>query len=59
MFLLIIVKNIVVKIKIRQKNHRVLNIDCFKYVKDYDIQRKFKEHCITYQNKALSIIWED
>ena len=33
-------------------------IDWFNYVKDYDSNRKFKEHCIQYKNMALSIIWE-
>lgn len=33
-------------------------IDWFNYVKDYDSNRKFKEHCIPFKNMALSIIWE-
>lgn len=33
--------------------------DCFKYVKDEDFQRKLYEHCISYKNSALSILWED
>lgn len=32
---------------------------CFDNVKSSDFQRKFYEHCITYKNRALSIIWED
>lgn len=34
-------------------------IDCFKYVNEDEIQRKFYEHCITYKNSALSLFWED
>ncbi|GFD78701.1 ImmA/IrrE family metallo-endopeptidase [Tenacibaculum sp. IMCC1] len=41
------------------KTEEIWAIDCFKYVKDDNIQQKFYEHCITYKNKALSIIWED
>jgi Zn-dependent peptidase ImmA (M78 family) len=33
-------------------------IDWFDYVKDDDVHRKFREHCITHKNMALSIIWE-
>jgi Zn-dependent peptidase ImmA (M78 family) len=33
-------------------------IDWFNYVKDDDLHRKFKEHCIIHKNQALSIIWE-
>lgn len=36
----------------------VCPIDWFNFVKDHDIQRKFKEHCITHKHLALSIIWE-
>ncbi len=41
------------------KTEQVWAIDCFKYVRDEDLQRKFYEHCITYKNSALSIFWED
>lgn len=41
------------------KTEEIWAIDCFKYVKDYHVNRKFYEHCITHKNKALSIIWED
>ncbi len=41
------------------KTEQVWAIDCFKYVRDEDLQRKFYEHCISYQNSALSIFWED
>lgn len=41
------------------KTEEIWAIDCFKYVKDYDVNRKFYEHCITYKNSAFSIIWED
>lgn len=41
------------------KTEQVWAIDCFKYVRDEDLQRKFYEHCITHQNSALSIFWED
>ncbi|MEQ3691921.1 MAG: ImmA/IrrE family metallo-endopeptidase [Flavobacterium sp.] len=33
-------------------------IDWFNYVKNDDIHRKFKEHCISHKHLALSIIWE-
>ncbi|MGE9313219.1 ImmA/IrrE family metallo-endopeptidase [Niabella sp. CJ426] len=38
---------------------KVWAIDWFNYVKDDAINRSFYEHCIPYQDKALSIIWED
>jgi Zn-dependent peptidase ImmA (M78 family) len=41
------------------KTEVIWAIDCFNYVKDSDVNRKFYEHCITYKNCALSIIWED
>ena len=41
------------------RTEQVWAIDCFKYVNDEDIQRKFYEHCITYKDSALSIFWED
>jgi Zn-dependent peptidase ImmA (M78 family) len=41
------------------KTVEISAIDCFKNVKDSDINRKFYEHCIPYKNFALSIIWED
>lgn len=41
------------------KTEKIWSIDIFKYVKDEDIQEAFFEHCITYKNKALSIIWGD
>lgn len=41
------------------KTEQVWAIDWFNYVKDVDIQKKFYEHCITYRESALSIIWED
>lgn len=41
------------------RTEEIWAIDCFKYVKDSDINRKFYEHCITYKNCALSVIWED
>ena len=33
-------------------------VDWFNYVKDDDVHRKFKEHCIPHKKLALSIIWE-
>ena len=33
-------------------------IDWFNYVKDYEVSRKFFEHCIPHKHLALSIIWE-
>jgi len=41
------------------KKEEIWAVDIFNYVKDDDIQRKFFEHCITYKDKALSIIWEE
>lgn len=41
------------------KTEPVWAIDCFKYVRDEDVRRQFKEHCITYKNSALSLFWED
>lgn len=41
------------------RTEEIWAIDCFKYVKDSDINRKFYEHCITFKNCAFSIIWED
>jgi Zn-dependent peptidase ImmA (M78 family) len=41
------------------QTEQVWAIDCFKYVKDEDQQRKFYEHCITHKNSALSLFWED
>ena len=41
------------------RTEQVWAIDCFKYVKDEDLQRKFYEHCITHKNSALSLFWED
>jgi hypothetical protein len=41
------------------KKEEIWAVDVFNYVKDDDIHKKFFEHCITYMNKALSIIWEE
>lgn len=41
------------------KKEEIWAVDIFNYVKDDDLQRKFCEHCITYKEKALSIIWEE
>lgn len=41
------------------KTEEIWAVDIFKYVKDDDINKKFLEHCVTYKNKALSIIWGD
>jgi len=42
------------------KTEKVWAIDCFKNVKkDEDIRKQFYEYCITYQNSALSLFWED
>ena len=41
------------------KTEEIWAIDCFNYVKDSDVNRKFYEHCIPHKNCALSIIWED
>ncbi len=34
-------------------------VDWFRYVRDEDIVRTFYEYCLPYENKAVSIIWED
>ncbi|MCT3810475.1 hypothetical protein CMU40_14615 [Elizabethkingia anophelis] len=49
-------KNIATEVS---KTAQIWAMDCFNYVKNEDINRKFYEHCITYKNSALSIIWED
>ncbi|WP_237274496.1 ImmA/IrrE family metallo-endopeptidase [Tenacibaculum ovolyticum] len=41
------------------KTEEIWAVDVFKYVKDDDMNAKFFEHCITYKNRALSIIWGD
>ncbi len=41
------------------KTEEIWVVDMFKYVKDNDVNNKFFEHCITYKNRALSIIWGD
>ncbi len=41
------------------KTEKIWAIDCFNYVKDYDVQKQFYEYCITHKNFALSIFWED
>ncbi len=41
------------------RTEQVWAIDCFNYVKDEDLQKKFYEHCITHENSALSLFWED
>lgn len=33
-------------------------VDWFDFVTDRNVNRKFKEHCITHKNLAFSIIWE-
>ncbi|MDF4203901.1 ImmA/IrrE family metallo-endopeptidase [Maribacter sp. SA7] len=39
------------------KTEEIWAVDIFKYVKDDDINKKFFEHCITFRNRALSIVW--
>lgn len=41
------------------KKEEIWAVDIFDYVNDEDIQKQFFEHCITYNEKALSIIWEE
>lgn len=41
------------------KTEQIWAINCFDYVRSEDSNKKFYEHCITYKNSALSIIWED
>lgn len=41
------------------KTEQVWAIDCFRHVKDEDINKKFYEYCISYKNMAMSILWED
>jgi Zn-dependent peptidase ImmA (M78 family) len=40
------------------KTEDIWPIDWFNFVKDDDVHRKFKEHCISHKHLALSIIWE-
>lgn len=40
------------------KTEQIWAIDWFNYVRDRDVNRAFFEHCIPYNDKALSIIWE-
>lgn len=42
-----------------RKTETVWAMDWFKSVGDDAIQEKFYEYCFPYQNKAVSIIWED
>ncbi|SNZ01188.1 ImmA/IrrE family metallo-endopeptidase [Flagellimonas pacifica] len=42
-----------------ERTQEVWAIDWFNYVPNYRTSQKFKEHCIPYKDKALSIIWED
>ena len=42
-----------------EKTEEIWATLCFDNVKSSDSQRKFYEHCITYKNRVLSIIWED
>lgn len=46
------------KSRIPKNTEDVWPIDWFNYVKDHDVHRKFKEHCIAHKHLALSIIWE-
>ncbi len=41
------------------KTEQVWAMDWFNYTKDEDTGRKFFEHCITYKDSALSLIWEN
>ncbi|GHT35952.1 hypothetical protein AGMMS49574_26660 [Bacteroidia bacterium] len=41
------------------KTEMIWAIDCFNNVYKEDTRKQFYEYCITYQNSALSIIWED
>ncbi|WP_309613987.1 ImmA/IrrE family metallo-endopeptidase [Flavobacterium sp.] len=41
------------------KTSQIWAIDCFNYVQTEDSNKKFYEHCMTYKQSALSIIWED
>jgi hypothetical protein len=41
------------------KTEMIVVGDCFSNVNDEDVRKQFYEYCITYQNSALSIIWED
>ena len=41
------------------KTEIIWAIDCFNNIYKEDIQKQYYEYCIAYQNKALSIIWDD
>lgn len=41
------------------KKEEIWAVDIFNYVKDEDVNSKFFEYCLTYKNKALSLIWEE
>jgi Zn-dependent peptidase ImmA (M78 family) len=41
------------------RTEQVWAIDCFRYVRDEDVGRKFYEYCISHKNMAMSIVWED
>ncbi|MBN8623212.1 MAG: ImmA/IrrE family metallo-endopeptidase [Flavobacteriales bacterium] len=41
------------------KTAQIWAVECLDYVKDEDLNKKFYEHCISYKNSALSIIWYD
>lgn len=45
------------KNKFDNGTEEVWAVDWFDYVKDEDVNKKFKEHCKIYNNNALSIIW--
>ena len=44
--------------KLPNETEDIWPIDWFNFVKDNDVHRKFKEHCICHEHLALSIIWE-
>lgn len=59
-------ENTVLKEYFKQNNtddikseEEVYAVDWFRYVGDEELNRSFYEYCLPYQNKALSIIWED
>ena len=41
------------------KTNEIFAGDCFEQVRKDEARRVFYEHCLVYNNQALSIIWED
>ena len=41
------------------KTSEIFAGDCFEQVRKDEDRRVFYEHCLVYNNQALSVIWED